>query len=153
LECASNALCSGNTNFTILFSGMAIDCYLSHLYFKWRDIEELQKANIPYNPIRVEETINEELLNIRDFLDKTKAIAKMLYPAGVVRGPGEKQKPERQQNDDLIYLVCSNPRVHIQSLLLLPYLSGYHGQIRPSITQRVSKDRNPAPRPQGQAAC
>ena len=85
LEYASNALGSENTNFTILFTGMAIDCYLSHLYFKWRDIEELQKATIPYDPIRVEETITQELLNIRDFLDKTKAVAKILYPAGVVK--------------------------------------------------------------------
>lgn len=84
LEYASNALDSKNTNFAILLSGMAIDCYLSHLYFKWRDIEELQKANTAYDPIRVEETITEELLNLRDFLDKAKAVAKILYPPGVV---------------------------------------------------------------------
>ena len=84
LEYASNVLNSKNTNFTILLSGMAIDCYLSHLYFKWRDIEELQKADFPYDPIRVEKTITEELLNIRDFIDKAKAVAKMLHPAGIV---------------------------------------------------------------------
>lgn len=84
LEYASIALDSKNTNFAILLSGMAIDCYLSHLYFKWRDIEELQKANTAYDPIRVEETITEELSKIYDFLDKAKAVARRLHPIGIV---------------------------------------------------------------------
>ncbi len=69
LEYASNALDSKNTNFTILFSGMAIDCYLSHLYFKWRDIEELQKAVITgsFNFSKAAEDENaENLIIIRD---------------------------------------------------------------------------------------
>ncbi|MFX0204030.1 MAG: hypothetical protein ACFFCW_48650, partial [Candidatus Hodarchaeota archaeon] len=63
---------------------MAIDCYLSHLYFKWRDIEELGKFDTPYDPVEVEKQILKELRAFRDFLDKAKAVANIMRPPGVV---------------------------------------------------------------------
>jgi hypothetical protein len=77
---AENALSSGDTNFAILLSGMAVDCYLSRLYYKWRDIEELWQPN--YKPEVSRTKIQEELVKIRDFLEKVKKVENLLFPKG-----------------------------------------------------------------------
>ena len=82
LEYACSALHSGDTNRSILFSAMAIDCYLSQLYYKWRDIEELD-SSASYDLEKAENKILEELNKIRGFLEKAKAVEGLMHPKGI----------------------------------------------------------------------
>ncbi|OGW36465.1 MAG: hypothetical protein A2Y97_08515 [Nitrospirae bacterium RBG_13_39_12] len=75
------ALASGDTNFSILLSAMAMDCYLSRLYYKWTEIQEL-KGGSPFNPEEIEKKIGEEFIKIGNFLDKVKKVEALIFPAG-----------------------------------------------------------------------
>lgn len=78
---SSNVLSGGDTNFSILLCGMAIDCYLSRLYFKWRNIEELLSSS-PYDPNIVRDKIQDELTHSGDFLAKIRKVEALLHPQG-----------------------------------------------------------------------
>lgn len=80
LVCYAENVLSNDTNFAILLSGMAIDCYLSRLFYKGRIIEELMKPN--YNPEVAQITIQKESIRIGDFLEKVKKIEQLLFPNG-----------------------------------------------------------------------
>ena len=71
-------------NLTILFSGMAVDSYLSHVYLKWRDLEELRSRK-PYDPLQVRQDLYEELRKIRGFAEKAQLVLKLLYPQGIAQ--------------------------------------------------------------------
>lgn len=82
LQYSATAYQSGDNNLSILFSAMAIDCYLSWLYHKWRDIEELDSSRF-YDPEEVESKIQKELERFRNFLSKAKNVEKLIYPKGI----------------------------------------------------------------------
>lgn len=83
LEYSANAFEKEDYNFSILLNAMAMDCYLSRLYYKWRDIEELKK-NQPYDANLVEEKVLRELQKINDFITKIRKVEKLMYPKGIV---------------------------------------------------------------------
>jgi predicted RNA-binding Zn-ribbon protein involved in translation (DUF1610 family) len=82
LHYASSVLSSGDTNFSILLSAMAMDCYLSRLYYKWRDIEEL-RSTASYDVDTVDKKIQEELIKTWNFLKKVKEVEILLHPNGI----------------------------------------------------------------------
>lgn len=82
LSYAANAFEKKDFNFSILLSSMAMDCYLSRLYYKWRDIEELNSGQ-PYEPNAVGEKILKELQKINDFLEKIRKVEDLIYAKGI----------------------------------------------------------------------
>ena len=83
LEYSANAFEKKDYNFSILLSAMAMDCYLSRLYYKWRDIEELKKDR-PYDASLVKERVLTELQKINDFIAKIGRVEKLIYSKGIV---------------------------------------------------------------------
>lgn len=65
-------------NSAILFSGMAMDCQLSELYKKWRDIRDLADFANPYDPEKTSKEIEEELKEIRRFKQRVARVTKLM---------------------------------------------------------------------------